>query len=179
MHTLYAEVALGFCGFVCVALRFLIVGERFDRALHGVDPLYRNLREIGRGLLVDPIDAGKGLPRAYGRYLGHVFRPVDDAEVERLRRRTVRAFLDVAILGFGWIVAVFVIGALLRRISPTLHDVALMSAVASLLLYWVLRLPKHLRDPDRSLMISLYMLGGVAAVIATAVFILDFSSRAG
>jgi hypothetical protein len=178
VHTLYAEVALALCGFVCVALRYLIVGERFDRALHRVDPLYRNLREIARGLLIDPIDAGKGLPRAYGRYYGHVFRRVDDAEVERLRRQTVRAFLDVSILGFGWIVAVFAIGAFLRRVSPTLHDVAVISAVASLLLYWVLRLIRHLRDPDGSTMIALYILGGVAAVIAAAVFILDFSSRA-
>jgi hypothetical protein len=177
MSDLYAAVALAFCTFLTMALRALIVGERFDRALHRVDPTYRNMREITRGVLVEPIEGVRGFPRAYGRYNGVIFRPVGNPEVERLRRRAVRALVEFAILGMGGVVAVFVLAAPLRRISAGFHDIAVLSAIVLFGLYWIRRLAEELRDPDRSTMAALYMIGGIATALGGIVFVVAFSSR--
>ena len=103
-----ATVILAVSVFITLGLRSLIIGERFDRALHRVDPTYRNLRDMGRLILLEPIDGIRAMPRSYGRYYGHHFEPVDDPVVERMRHDAVRAFLDVAILGVGGLIAVFV-----------------------------------------------------------------------
>ena len=174
---MYADIALAICVFVAVGLRAFIVGERFDRALHRVDPTYQNTREMTRGVLVDPIDGLKGLPRAYARYSGVTFRPVEDPEVERLRRRAVRAWVEAAVLGVAGMATVGVVGALLRRISTSLDENAVLVALALLALYWLRRLTHRLRDPDRSPMASLYMLGGLAAALVAFVFVVSFPSR--
>lgn len=172
MSSLDGDIALAACTFVAFGLRALIVGERFDRALHRIDPTYRNTREMTRGVLIDPVDGLKGLPQAYGRYYGVIFRPVRDPEVERLRRRAVRAFVEFAIFGVGSFLAVLAAGALLRRVSAGFHDIAVLAALALLGLYWSWQLIQELRDPDRSTMATLYMLGGIAAALGAIVFVL-------
>lgn len=171
MRSLYADIVLAACWFLSFGLRALIVGERFDRALHRVDSTYRNTREMAQGVLVDPIEGLKGLPQAYGRYYGVLFRPVRDPEVERLRRRAVRAFVEFAIFGVGAFLATFAVGALLRRVSASLHDASVLITAALLALYWTRRLVMELGSPDRSTMVSLYMLGGIAASVGAIVFI--------
>lgn len=166
MSGLDAAIALGVCIFAAFGLRALIAGERFDRALHWIDPSYRNTREMAQSVLIDPVDGVKSLPRAYGRYYGVMYRPVGDPEVERLRRRAVRAFLEFAIFGVGSLLAVLGVGALLRRVSLGLHDIAVLATLVLLGLYWVRQLTHELRDPERSTMAALYMLAGLAAVLA-------------
>jgi hypothetical protein len=174
LSKLWPELVVAICLFVSVALRFLIAGERFDRALHGVDTTYKNLREIAKGFAVDPIAASRDMPRAYGRYYGIVFRPVGDAAVEEIRRRAVRAFVDVFILGFGGVILAFILGALLRQVSTNLHTLAAISAVALLLLFWSIRLVMHFRDPERSSIVALYMLAGIATAGAGLLFLTGF-----
>lgn len=177
MNTLYADIALAMCGSLAFGIRAMIEGERFDRALHRVDATYMNLRDMARCLVADPSDAAKDLARAYRRYYGIIFRPVEDVEVERLRRRTVRAFVEYAIFLFGGIAAVFVVGALLRRMSTTADVMVVVSVITSLLVYWAVRLVTYLRTPDRSVMICTYMLGGVVAAVAALLFVLIYSTR--
>jgi hypothetical protein len=171
VRSLYTDIVLAACFFLAFGLRALIVGERFDRALHHVDSTYRSTREITRGVLVDPIKGLKDLPRAYGRYYGVMYRPVGDPEVERLRRRAVRAFVEFAVFGLGSFAATFGVGALLRRVSPSLHDPWVLLAAALLALYWTRRLMVELREPDKSAMVSLYMLAGIAGSLGAIVFI--------
>jgi hypothetical protein len=177
VSVLDADIALAFCIFVAVGLRAFIVGERFDRALHRIDPTYRNTRDMTRGLLVDPVDSLKGLPKAYGRYSGVTFRPVADPEVERLRRRAVRTWVESAVFSVGGMAAVGVVGALLRRISTGLDIVAVLVVLALLGLYWLRRLSQERRDPDKSTTAALYMLGGVATALAAFIFVVSFPSR--
>lgn len=171
MSVLDADTALAFCIFASFGLRALIVGERFDRALHRADPTYRNTRDMTRAVLVDPIAGLKGLPKAYGRYYGVTLRPVGDPETERLRVRAVRAWVEAAVFGLGGFLAVFVAGALLRRVSAGVHDIAVLAALAFVGLYWVRRLLQELDEHDRSTVASLYMLGGIAAAVAAFVFV--------
>jgi hypothetical protein len=167
-----ADIVLAACFFATFGLRALIVGERFDRALHRIDPTYRNTREMAQSVLIDPVDGVKRLPRAYWRYYGVTFQPVADPEVEGLRRRAVRAWVEYAVFGVGSFLAVFFVGGLLRKVSAGLpdiavlaagiHDIAVFVALALLGLHWLRRLTLEFRNPDRSAMASLYMLGGVA-----------------
>jgi hypothetical protein len=168
-----ADIVLAACFFVTFGLRALIVGERFDRALHRIDPTYRNTREMAASVLIDPVDGVKRLRRAYGRYYGVTFQPVADPEVEGLRRRAVRAWVEYAVFGVGSFLAVLFVGGLLRKVSAGrpdisvlasgLHDMAVLAALALLGIYWVRRLIQEFRDPGGSAMAALYMLGGVAA----------------
>jgi hypothetical protein len=177
LSVLDAEIALVFCIFVSVLLRGLIAGEPFDRALHRLDPTYRNTRDMGRGLLIDPVDSFKDLPRAYGRYYGATFRPVADPEVERLRHRAVRAWVESVVIGLCGMAAVGVVGALLRRVAAGLDKTAVLVVLALLGIYWLRRLTQELRDPDRSAIAALYMIGGVAAALTAIAFVVGFSSR--
>ena len=177
MSVLYADIALVFCIFATFQLRAFIIGERFDRALHRVDPDYRNLRDMTQRTLVEPVAGLRGLPKAYGRWYGVTFRPVDDPEVERLRRRAVRGWVESVVFGLGAMAAAGVVGALLRRISVDLDRMAVLLTLALMGLYWLRRLVLELRSSDSSAMASLYMLGGVAAALAAFVFVVSFPSR--
>ena len=178
MSVLYADIALALCIFVAVGLRAFIVGERFDRILHRIDPAHRNARDITRGVLTDPLTGIKGLPQAYRRYSGATFRPVDDPEVEQLRRRAVRAWVETAVLGAGGMAAVGVIGALLRRISASVDELAVLGGLCLLMFYWLRRVAQEIRDHDRSTMAALYMVGGIAAALIALAFVVSFPSRA-
>ena len=178
MSVLYAVIALAFCVLVTVGLRAFIVGDRFDSALHRVDPNHRDTRDMTRDILVDPLPGIRGLPQAYGRYSGATFRPVDDPEVERLRRHAVRAWVVAVILGLVGIAADFAVGALLRRISPGLDVIAVLVVLALLAIYWLRRLLLQIRETERSTMAALYIVGGVAAAVAAFVFVVVFPSRA-
>jgi hypothetical protein len=167
-----AAIVLSGCTFGTFGLRALIAGERFDRALHRIDPAYRNTREIAQDVLIDPVDGVKRLPRAYGRYYGVMYQPVGDPAVERLRRRGVRGFVEFLVFGPGSVIAVLFLGALLRRVSTGLHDIAVLGVLALLGLYWLRRLTKELRDPAGSAMAALYMVGGVAAVAVAIVLVI-------
>jgi len=168
-----ADIVLSCCLFATFGLRALIAGERFDRALHRIDPTYRNTRDMAKSVLIDPVDGVKRLPRAYGRYYGVMYQPVGDPEVEQLRRRGVRGFIEFAVLGTGSILAVFVVGGLLRKSSMGLpdtvllaagiHDIAVFVALAFLGLYWLRRLVLEFRDPEGSAMAALYTFAGAAA----------------
>jgi hypothetical protein len=176
LSVLYADIALAVSIFASFGLRAFIVGERFDRALHRLDPTYRNTRDMTRGLLVDPIAGLKGLPKDYGRYYGVTFRPVGDPEVERLRRSAVRAWIESAVFGVGGMAAVGVGGALLRRVSEDFDQIVVLVVLGLLGLYWVRRLTEQLRDPDRSTMASVWMIGGIAAAGAAFVFVVSLPS---
>jgi hypothetical protein len=163
LSVLDAEIALVFCIFVSVLLRGFVAGEPFDRALHRLDPTYRNTRDMGRGLLIDPVDSLKHLPRDYGRYYGATFRPVVDPDVERLRHRAVRAWAESVVIGLCGMAAVGVVGALLRRVEAGLDRKAVLIVLVLLGIYWLRRLILEFRDPDGSMMAFIYMLGGVVA----------------
>jgi hypothetical protein len=177
LSVLYADIALALCVAIAVGLRALIVGDRFDRALHRLDPTYRNSRDMTRGLFVDPISGLKDLPQAYSRYSGATFRPVDNPEVEQLRRRTVRAWVEAAVLGAGGLGAVGVVGALLRRISLGLDELVVLAVLAILGLYWLWRLLHELRRSEGSTMPIFYALGGIATALGALVFVLVYPSR--
>ena len=182
MTGLDADFVLSACTFGTFGLRALIAGERFDRALHRIDPTYRNTREMAQSVLIDPVDGLKRLPRAYGRYNGVTFQPVADPEVEGLRRRAVRAWVEYVVFGVGSFLAVFFVGGLLRKVSAGLpdiavlaagfHDIAVFATLALLGLYWLRRLILELREPGGSAMAALYMLGGVVtAAIAIGLLV--------
>lgn len=173
----YAVLVLAVSVFISFGLRALIIGERFDRALHRVDPTYRNFRDMGREFLVDPIGALRRLPGNYGRYLGHYFRPVEDSAVVHLRRRAVRAFVDYAIFGVAGMIGVFVVAHVLRGLSPSFHDIAVITSQALLGLYWVRRLRHSMREADRSTMTIFYILAAVAASIGAIAASLMWWSR--
>jgi len=160
-----ATVILALSFFASFVFRSLIVGERFDRALHSVDPTYRNLRDMGRQILFDPIDGIRTLPRSYGRYYGHHFEPVDDPVIEHLRHDALRVYLDVAILGFGGFIAVFVISSVLRRSAPGAFEPALIASELLLVGYWVRQLSVVGGETARSSMVILYTLAGLAVAI--------------
>jgi hypothetical protein len=176
LSVLDAEIALVFCIFASVGLRGFIAGELFDRALHRLDPTYRNTRDMGRGLLRDPIENLKDVPRAYGRYYGATFRPVGDPEVERLRHRAVRTWVESVVIGLCGIAAVGVLGALLRRVEAGLDRKAVLVVLVLLGIYWLWRLTQELRDPDRSAIAALYMIGGVAAALTAIAFVVGMAT---
>ena len=163
-------VVLAAVVFISVGLRYLIIGEIFDRALHSIDPAYRNLRDMGGELLSDPIRALRRLPRSYVWYSGHLSRAVHDPDVERLRHRARRAALDVGVFGVGGFIGVFIVAGVLRRISPELRDLTVIAAEVSIALFWMRRLVEQVRQAGRSPMVVLYVLAGIGAATGAIAF---------
>jgi len=158
--------------FIAALLRYAIDGERFDRALHRVDPTYRNIRDMGRALLADPIGALPTLPRMYRRYYGVTFRPVADPTVEHLRRRAIRTFVQVFPIAFVGFLCVLLFARVLARISPVAVEAAVVAVESLLVVYWGRRLLHEVRGENRSAIVTLYMVVGIgtaAGAIAATV----------
>jgi hypothetical protein len=159
--------------FIAALLRCAIIGERFDRALHQVDPTYRNIRDMGRAVVTDPIGALRELPRMYGHYYGVTFRPVEDPTVEHLRRRAIRAFVDVFPIVLGGLLGVLLFARVLRPISPGVLEITVVAVEALLVVYWGRQLLDEVRGNDRyPLGVLLILLGIGTAVGAIAATIL-------
>ena len=150
---------------ISALLRYGVIGERFDRALHQVDPTYRNLRDMGRALTIDPIGALRALPRTYGRYYGVTFRPVEDPTVEHLRRRAVRAFVDVLLVGFVGLLGVLLSAGALRRISEGALDITVVAVESALVVYWGRHLLYQVHGNDRSPLVMLLILLGIGTAV--------------
>jgi hypothetical protein len=154
---------------ITLALRYGIARERFDRALHHVDPAYRNFRD-GREALRDPTGAFRSFPRTYGHRYGVTFRPVADPVAEQLRRRAVRALVEAGIVGFAGLIGAALLFGAQRRLGPGVAELVVLSVQVLLGLYWTRVLQEHLRDPDKPPLITLFILIG-AAVTAAAIII--------
>ena len=158
--------------FVAALLRSAIIGERFDRALHQVDPTYRNIRDMGRAIVTDPIGGLRALPRTYGHWYGVTFRPVKDPTVEHLRHRAIRAFVDVFPIALGGLIGVLLFARVLRPISPGVLEITVVAVEALLIVYWGRQLLREVRGKDRYPLVVLFILLGigtaVGAIAATA-----------
>ena len=151
--------------FIAALLRCAISGERFDRALHQIDPTYRNIRDMGRALVTDPIGGLRALPRMYGHYYGVTFRPVKDPTVEHLRHRAIRAFVDVFPIGLGGLLGVLLFARILRPISPGALEVTVVAVEALIVVYWGRQLLREVRGDDRYPLVVLFILMGIGTAV--------------
>lgn len=154
---------------VTLALRAAIVGETFERALHRVDPRYRNQRDLLSGVVTDLRGTVRGLPVGYRYFAGRTFRRVDDPDVEQLRKRTTRVYVA---LGAFMIPGLPLTLLLSDRVSSVASNVTQAVAIAlgvAIATYWVRRLVQSRRDSDRSFLIPIYEVAGIVAALGAVV----------